>query len=198
MAAALHLPGRARPGLAEALGGGVGELVEVDEDGLAQVVQLLRGEPEVLGLLGQAPPGHPGAQAHRGLQRVEVAALVGLAAPDRAEHVGLQRPAGVLDPVHELAQRLVHGQPYDLDVGLVGRPGVFGDAQDDLVDHLLGDPGQARPEQPGHRGRGGAPEPLVGHRVVRPAAAAQSPDRDPRVFLRRHRPSRRSAPHVLT
>ncbi|MFC7718744.1 hypothetical protein [Nonomuraea recticatena] len=159
MAASLHFARRVSPRLVEAFSGRVGQLVEVDEDRLSEVVERLGRQAERPGDLRQTPPSDPGAQAHGGLERLEVAALGGLAPADHAERFGVPRGVGVLDTVEEAADGLLDRQSHDLDVDLVGGPGVLGDTGLDLLDDLVGDLGYARAQRVRDAGGHGVPQP---------------------------------------
>ncbi|MGW4641012.1 hypothetical protein ACWEN6_20970 [Sphaerisporangium sp. NPDC004334] len=155
--AALHLAGRVRAGLVVPLGRGVGELVEEDEDGLPHVVQRARVEAEPFRLVGEAVPGHARAEPHGGLEGLQVTALGRLAPPDRAEDVGVPGLAGPFDAADEALERLVDRQAQHLEVDLVRRAGVLGDALLDLADHLVGEVAGDRAQAGRHTGRYGGP-----------------------------------------
>ena len=120
-------------GLGEALDRVGGELVDVGEDRLGEQGERFGPDPGPPTGVGEAAPGHPGADPVGGLQRIEGAARPLLAAAERQVDLAARVAArvGIADQRHELGQRLLHPAPDPAPEAALQRPRV--------LRHLVGD-----------------------------------------------------------
>ncbi len=154
-AAPLQLVGAAQLGLGVAGRGRLGDLVHGPERQLTERGDDAGVKAEFLRRGAHQPPGVQSAHPQRGLQRVQAAALQGLAAPefavrrrDRASVV-----ARVGDVVDEKGECLDHPGPQVLAVRPVGGPCVLGNLTADLFLHQVGDGSQLGAQQLRELGR---------------------------------------------
>ncbi|PWI13764.1 hypothetical protein DI272_06110 [Streptomyces sp. Act143] len=146
--ALLELTGGMQPGLGVPGGRGLGRLVQVQEQGLAERPQ--HGVRQQIGVhqCVHPAPGHPRPEPQRRLERVQAAPLLGLPAPDAS--VGLLRrlPVAVRlpHPFQEPVEGVVHTPAHRLHAGVVRGARVLGDLGPDRPFDLLGDAGEERSE----------------------------------------------------
>jgi hypothetical protein len=125
-----------------------GDLVDVREDRLAEVVEHFRREPGPAAGLHEPPPCEPRADAVGGQQRVEAAA--GVVLP--AAQVDVDRAGGadvrgrVLDELEEALEGDLDPAP-DLDAERAFHSArIIRDLGGDRGDHLVGEPGEHGPQ----------------------------------------------------
>ena len=158
-AAPLQLACGLRAGLGETFRAGGGELVQVQEQGLTHRSDRVDAQAAADRLLTQHPPGDPGPEPQRRLERLQAAALGRLDPADVPEQLRgrLARGPRVGDLQDELPDGLVHGAAHRAGVDVVVRPRVFGHVPLDRDDHFFRRAPQFRPHDVGDLGRHGGP-----------------------------------------